>query len=116
MNPGPPTREFGRSSKPPEDHPYAVSARTPRCRPRRKRAECRLRERDAQYAINMPEARDAFPWLQEYWSTTGPFFGRPPGGAGLIRPRGTAENWFAPLPMHDHVLEPRHGSSVEPSS
>lgn len=44
-----------------------------------------LRERDTGYTFNMtePEARDAFPWLQEYWSTTGPFFGRPPGGESL---------------------------------
>ena len=44
-----------------------------------------LRERDAGYALNMTEeeAASAFPWLQEYWRTEGPYFERPPGGESL---------------------------------
>lgn len=29
------------------------------------------------------EAAAAFPWLQEYWQTEGPYFARPPGGESL---------------------------------
>jgi len=41
-----------------------------------------LRERDSGYTFDMTtaEAESAFPWLQEYWKTYGPVFGRPPGG------------------------------------
>ncbi len=44
-----------------------------------------LSERDAGHAVNMTttEARQAFPWLVEYWRATGPLFARPPGGESL---------------------------------
>src|SRR5436190_6428219 len=44
-----------------------------------------VRERDAGHAYDMTdaEAQAAFPWLQEYWTTFGPFFARPPGGESL---------------------------------
>jgi broad specificity phosphatase PhoE len=48
-----------------------------------------IRERDAGHAYDMTdaEAMTAFPWLQDYWSTYGPFFARPAWwrepGAGL---------------------------------
>lgn len=44
-----------------------------------------LRERDTGYTFDMTaaEAARAFPWLQEYWDTAGPIFGRPPGGESL---------------------------------
>ncbi len=44
-----------------------------------------LRERDAGYTFNMTstEAEAAFPWLQEYWRTVGPFYARPPGGESM---------------------------------
>lgn len=44
-----------------------------------------LRERDGGYAFNFTtsEAEQAFPWLQEYWKVSGPFFARPPGGESL---------------------------------
>jgi broad specificity phosphatase PhoE len=29
------------------------------------------------------EAESAFPWLQDYWITYGPIFGRPPGGESM---------------------------------
>lgn len=44
-----------------------------------------LRERDTGYTYDMTtaEAEAAFPWLQGYWATYGPIFGRPPGGESL---------------------------------
>jgi broad specificity phosphatase PhoE len=44
-----------------------------------------LRERDTGYAWDMTraEAEAAFPWLDGYWRTTGPFFARPPGGESV---------------------------------
>lgn len=44
-----------------------------------------VRERDGGHAYDMTdaEAQAAFPWLQDYWTTFGPFFARPPGGESL---------------------------------
>lgn len=52
-----------------------------------------LRERDAGYAFNMTraEADAAFPWLQEYWRTVGPFYARPPGGESLADVAGRVQ-------------------------
>ncbi|HVL66719.1 MAG TPA: histidine phosphatase family protein [Vicinamibacterales bacterium] len=46
-----------------------------------------IRERDAGHAYDMTdaEASAAFPWLQDYWNTFGPFFARPPGGESLAQ-------------------------------
>jgi len=46
-----------------------------------------IRERDQGHAYNMTdaEAGEAFPWLQDYWNTFGPFFSRPPGGESLAQ-------------------------------
>lgn len=46
-----------------------------------------IRERDQGHAYDMTdaEATAAFPWLQDYWSTFGPFFARPPGGESLAQ-------------------------------
>jgi broad specificity phosphatase PhoE len=46
-----------------------------------------IRERDQGHAYNMTdaEAAAAFPWLQDYWATFGPFFARPPGGESLAQ-------------------------------
>ncbi len=46
-----------------------------------------IRERDQGYAYEMTdvEANAAFPWLQDYWQTCGPFFARPPGGESLAQ-------------------------------
>jgi broad specificity phosphatase PhoE len=46
-----------------------------------------IRERDQGHAYSMTdaEATAAFPWLQDYWSTFGPFFARPPGGESLAQ-------------------------------
>lgn len=44
-----------------------------------------IRERDNGYTYDMTtaEAESAFPWLQAYWDTFGPWFSRPPGGESL---------------------------------
>jgi probable phosphoglycerate mutase len=44
-----------------------------------------IRERDNGYTYDMTtaEAEAAFPWLQPYWDTFGPWFSRPPGGESL---------------------------------
>jgi len=46
-----------------------------------------IRERDGGHAYHMTEAEAtlAFPWLQGYWNTFGPFFARPPGGESLAQ-------------------------------
>lgn len=46
-----------------------------------------IRERDQGHAYSMTdaEAAVAFPWLQQYWATFGPFFARPPGGESLAQ-------------------------------
>jgi broad specificity phosphatase PhoE len=46
-----------------------------------------IRERDSGYAYDMTtaEAEAAFPWLQEYWKTSGSFFARPPGGESVAQ-------------------------------
>jgi broad specificity phosphatase PhoE len=46
-----------------------------------------IRERDGGYTYDMTEAEAtaAFPWLQDYWATFGPFFSRPPGGESLAQ-------------------------------
>lgn len=55
-----------------------------------------LRERDAGYTFNMTtaEAEAAFPWLQEYWRTVGPFYARPPGGESLADVAGRVQLFF----------------------
>ena len=46
-----------------------------------------VRERDGGHTYDMTdaEAQAAFPWLQEYWTTFGSFFARPPGGESLAQ-------------------------------
>jgi 2,3-bisphosphoglycerate-dependent phosphoglycerate mutase len=46
-----------------------------------------IRERDAGHAYDMTnaEAAEAFPWMEGYWKTTGPFFARPPGGESVAQ-------------------------------
>jgi probable phosphoglycerate mutase len=46
-----------------------------------------IRERDGGHTYDMTdaEASAAFPWLQDYWTTFGPFFSRPPGGESLAQ-------------------------------
>jgi broad specificity phosphatase PhoE len=51
------------------------------------RCDTFIRERDAGFAYDMTseEARTAFPYLDEYWRTTGSFFSRPPGGESVAQ-------------------------------
>jgi broad specificity phosphatase PhoE len=46
-----------------------------------------IREREAGHSYDMTdaEATAAFPYLQDYWNTFGPFFARPPGGESLAQ-------------------------------
>jgi broad specificity phosphatase PhoE len=46
-----------------------------------------VRERDAGHAYDMTDAEAvvAFPWLQDYWTTFGPFFARSPAGRAWRR-------------------------------
>jgi broad specificity phosphatase PhoE len=58
----------------------------------RVRANPFIRERDNGYTYDMTtaEAEAAFPWLQAYWDTFGPWFARPPGGESLSDVAGRA--------------------------
>ena len=65
-----------------------LAAYTPEERERiRVRHHLFIRERDQGHAYDMTdaEASAAFPWLQDYWNTFGPFFARPPGGESLAQ-------------------------------
>lgn len=55
--------------------------------PRVVRRDLFLRERDPGHAFEMTEAevREFFPWLDDYWNRTGPFFARPPGGESVAQ-------------------------------
>jgi 2,3-bisphosphoglycerate-dependent phosphoglycerate mutase len=55
--------------------------------PAARRLDVFVRERDAGHAFDMTTAEVgvAFPWLNEYWQTTGPFFARPPGGESVAQ-------------------------------
>lgn len=46
-----------------------------------------IRERDPGFGYDMTEAeaKEAFPWLQEYWDTYGGFFAYPPGGESIAK-------------------------------
>jgi 2,3-bisphosphoglycerate-dependent phosphoglycerate mutase len=49
------------------------------------RANIFIRERDSGYGFNMTraEVEKAFPFLEDYWSTFGGFYARPPGGESI---------------------------------
>jgi hypothetical protein len=51
------------------------------------------------------ESESAFPWLQDYWNTYGPIFGRPPGGESLA---GVAKRAFAT----NNSVTPAHVESI----
>lgn len=76
-----------------------------------------LRERDAGYAFNMTkdEADAAFPWLQEYWRTVGPFYARPPGGESLADVAARVQLFFESNERElagKHVLLVAHAGTV----
>lgn len=52
-----------------------------------RRSDVFVRERDSGFAYDMTtaEAEAAFPWLEEYWKTSGSFFARPPGGESVAQ-------------------------------
>lgn len=76
-----------------------------------------IRERDPGYAYDMTEAeaKAAFPWLEEYWRTFGPFFSRPPGGESLADVVARVDTFLAMLSReHDgqRVLLVVHGGTI----
>jgi broad specificity phosphatase PhoE len=76
-----------------------------------------IRERDPGYTYDMTEAeaKAAFPWLEEYWQTFGPFFSRPPGGESLADVVSRVETFLTML-SRDHdgqrVLLVVHGGTI----
>ena len=76
-----------------------------------------IRERDPGYAYDMTEAeaKAAFPWLEEYWRTFGPFFSRPPGGESLADVVSRVETFLTMLSReHDgqRILLVVHGGTI----
>lgn len=49
------------------------------------RQDLDIRERESGHTAHMlkSESERHFPWLQDYWKITGPFFARPPGGESI---------------------------------
>ena len=76
-----------------------------------------IRERDAGYTYDMTndEVKGAFPWLQPYWDTCGPWFGRPPGGESLADVAGRTSVFlqavFRDCPG-ERVLVVTHGGTL----
>jgi broad specificity phosphatase PhoE len=76
-----------------------------------------VRERDGGHAYDMTdaEAQAAFPWLQDYWSTFGPFFARPPGGESLADVCGRVYTYLQKLARTmagKRVLIVTHGGTI----
>lgn len=76
-----------------------------------------LRERDAGWAYDMTtaEAEAAFPWLRDYWETSGRFFARPPGGESMADVVSRVDRFIDEL-LRDHanrrVLVVTHGGTL----
>jgi broad specificity phosphatase PhoE len=76
-----------------------------------------IRERDNGYTYDMTtaEAEAAFPWLQPYWDTFGPWFSRPPGGESLSEVANRADVFLNML-FRDHpgdrILVVTHGGTM----
>jgi broad specificity phosphatase PhoE len=76
-----------------------------------------IRERDNGYTYDMTtaEAESAFPWLQEYWETFGPWFSRPPGGESLADVAGRT-SVFLNMVFRSHagerILVVTHGGTL----
>ena len=76
-----------------------------------------VRERDAGHAYDMTdaEAQAAFPWLNDYWTTSGPFFARPPGGESLADVCGRVYMFLQKLARtmgRRKVLVVTHGGTI----
>jgi broad specificity phosphatase PhoE len=76
-----------------------------------------IRERDTGYAYDMTttEAEVAFPYLDEYWKTSGSFFARPPGGESIAQVVERVHS-FMDILIRDHagerVLVVTHGGTL----
>jgi broad specificity phosphatase PhoE len=76
-----------------------------------------IRERDSGHAYDMTteEAEAAFPYLHDYWQTTGSFFAHPPGGESLAQ---VAERVYLFLNMlfrdraGERILAVTHGGTL----
>ena len=76
-----------------------------------------IRERDNGYTYDMTtaEAEAAFPWLQPYWDTFGPWFSRPPGGESLADVAGRVYTFLNMLFRErggKRVLVATHGGTL----
>lgn len=76
-----------------------------------------LRERDTGYTYDMTtaEAEQAFPWLQDYWTTYGGIFGRPPGGESYADVAARAHQFLGILSRDragQRVLVVTHGGTL----
>ena len=76
-----------------------------------------VRERDVGFGWDMTtvEAQGAFPWLQEYWRTMGPFFARPPGGESVAEVCARVQTFLARLGVEhagEVVLVVTHGITL----
>jgi broad specificity phosphatase PhoE len=76
-----------------------------------------IRERDTGFAYDMTtaEAEASFPFMDEYWRTSGPFFARPPGGESVAQVCERVHLFLRRL-AHDHsrqrVLVVTHGVTL----
>lgn len=76
-----------------------------------------IRERDTGYAYDMTtaEAEAAFPYLDEYWQTSGSFFARPPGGESIAQVVERVHS-FMDILIRDHtgerILVVTHGGTL----
>lgn len=76
-----------------------------------------VRERDPGHAYDMTiaEARAAFPYMAEYWATTGGWFGHPPGGESLIQVAQRVQMFLDQLERahaNEHVLVVTHAGTL----
>lgn len=76
-----------------------------------------IRERENGYTYDMTtaEAEAAFPWLQPYWDTFGPWFGRPPGGESLSEVASRVDVFLNVLYRHragQRILAVTHGGTL----
>ena len=76
-----------------------------------------IREREAGWTYDMTteEAEAAFPYMREYWQTTGSFFARPPGGESLAEVVERVHT-FMDILIRDHkgerVMVVTHGGTL----
>jgi probable phosphoglycerate mutase len=76
-----------------------------------------IRERDTGFAYDMTtaEAEAAFPYMQEYWQTSGAFFSRPPGGESVAQVCERVQLFLNRIERHhanQRVLVVTHGVTL----